>query len=112
MSNQPLGYTIDKGDDSMVVRLTGDIDGSAAAVFTEITEATQGPVILDFTAVGFINSSGIALIVGFLAAARAVHQPVSAWGLTSHYRHIFEITRLSDFMDIYDDETAALAVSR
>jgi hypothetical protein len=30
-------------------------------------------------------------------------------GLSEHYRHIFSITRLSDFMSIYDDEASAVA---
>ncbi len=50
----------------------------------------------------YINSTGIALIVGLLGRARADGVPVSACGLTDHYREIFEITRLSDFMTIDD----------
>ncbi len=32
-----------------------------------------------------------------------------AAGLSDHYREIFEITRLADFMRIFPDERAALA---
>jgi len=35
--------------------------------------------------------------------ARANGQTLSARGLTEHYRQIFEITRLADFMTILDD---------
>ena len=38
------------------------------------------------------------------ARARAQGRPVSACGLSEHYREIFEITRLSDFMTILADE--------
>ena len=42
-----------------------------------------------------------------LARARADARPVSARGLTEHYREIFEITRLSDFMTILADEPSS-----
>ena len=38
--------------------------------------------------------------LGLLARARAAHRPIAAAGLSDHYREIFTITRLSDFMEI------------
>ena len=64
-------------------------------------------LLLDFAAVDYINSTGIALIVGLLGRARADGVAVAACGLSDHYREIFEITRLSDFMSIYADEASA-----
>ncbi len=60
-------------------------------------------MVLDFTAADYINSTGIALIVRLLADARRLHCEVRARGLTEHYREIFRITRLSDFMTIEAD---------
>jgi len=111
MPAEAFSYVIEPGDGVTVVRMSGDIVKESGAGFDSLGAEISGPVLLDFADVGFINSSGIALIVGILAKARAENRPVSACGLTDHYRHIFEITRLSDFMDIYDDEAAA-AVSR
>ena len=65
-------------------------------------------VVLNFEGAGYINSTGIALIVGLLAKARAHGVPIRAYGLTSHYREIFEITRLADFMAINPDENSAV----
>jgi anti-sigma B factor antagonist len=66
--------------------------------------ASEPVVVLDFAAVDYINSTGIALIVGILAEARKSGQEVRAKGLAQHYREIFRITRLSDFMTILDEE--------
>ena len=33
---------------------------------------------------------------------------LSAYGLTDHYREIFAITRLSEYIHVYDDEPSAL----
>jgi anti-sigma B factor antagonist len=61
---------------------------------------------LDFRGVGYINSTGIALVVRLLAEARRDGRTVRAIGLTPHYREIFRITRLSDFMDIVEGDAA------
>ena len=65
-------------------------------------------MILNFDDVGYINSTGIAVIVGLLANARAHAIPLSACGLSDHYREIFEITRLADFLAIEPDEESAV----
>ena len=61
--------------------------------------------------VEYINSTGIALLVSLLGKARRDGRPVTAWGLTDHYREIFEITRLADFMEVVTDEHAARAAA-
>lgn len=98
-----------------LIDLTGDIDGSAeaslASSYEEAAAQAPGAVLLNFTSVGYINSTGIALIVGLLAQARRDRIDVTACGLADHYREIFEITRLSDFMQIFPDEGTALAGS-
>ena len=39
------------------------------------------------------------------------HRTVRAFGLSEHYRQIFDITRLSDFMGIYADEDSAVTAA-
>ena len=98
-----------------VIDLSGDINGAAQPVLTAAYEqaATQAShIVLNFAATDFINSTGIAVIVGLLAKARQEQGSVSACNLSDHYRHIFEITRLSDFMPVYEDEAAARSVKR
>lgn len=92
------------------IDLKGDVTGAAReAMNAAYQEAAKdaSAVILNFTRVGYINSTGIAAIVGVLAQARAAGLEVVACGLTEHYRHIFEVTRLSDFMNVVADEVAA-----
>jgi anti-sigma B factor antagonist len=96
-----------------VVDLHGQIDraadGPLAAAYAEAAAQEPGAIVLNFEGVDYINSTGIALIVGLLARARAGHRTIGACGLSDHYREIFEITRLSDFMGIYADEDSAAA---
>ena len=92
--------------DTAVLMLAGDVNGAAESALLDAYHATGGAgiVLLDFTGVDYINSTGIALIVGVLAEARKAGREVQARGLAEHYREIFRITRLSDFMTILDDE--------
>ena len=96
-----------------VMALEGRIDRDAMTSLTmayETAVVADPPVILlDFTAVDYINSTGIALIVGLLGRARAEGRTLAACGLSEHYREIFEITRLADFIAIYPDEASATA---
>lgn len=98
-----------------VVALSGEVDGSAATVLGSAYDAAvrdePTAVLLDFAAVDYINSTGIALIVSVLAKARSEGRRVVASGLSEHYRRIFDITRLSDFIQLYADvESAANGV--
>lgn len=90
----------------VAIELIGEVDGRAEtaldAAYTEVESAEN--VVLDFSRVTYMNSTGIALIVGLLARARKNGHTLSASGLSKHYREIFEITRLADFMTIVDDE--------
>jgi len=102
-----------------VIEIAGEVDGSAAEVLTAAYEraistppgdaADLGTVVLDFAAVDYINSTGIALIVSVLARARAQRRKVVASGLSAHYREIFDITRLSDFIELFPDLDRAVS---
>ena len=87
-----------------VIELSGDVDRNAEAALDDAYSraGSARSIVLDFSGVAYINSTGIAVIVGLLARARTNGQTLSARGLTEHYRQIFEITRLADFMTILD----------
>lgn len=95
-----------------VIDLFGDIDGFADALlevaYSQAEEQAPSAIMLNFSQVGYINSTGIALIVGLLARTRKSHRRLVTTGLSDHYREIFNITRLSDFMTVYENEESAL----
>ena len=95
-----------------IVDLSGEINafGEAAlnAAYTEAERQGNDSILLNFTNVDYINSTGIALIVGLLARARKTHRKLLACGLSEHYIEIFQITRLVDFMNVFPDEASAV----
>jgi anti-anti-sigma factor len=95
-----------------VINLTGRIDASAhdhlvAAYSTVAQESSEG-LVLDFSGVTYVNSSGIALIINLISRAHQANRKLVVASLSEHYRHIFEITRLSDFVTLAPDRAAAL----
>jgi len=99
-------------DDTAILELYGDISGAAESELTTAwaLAVTTEPraVLLNFDGVDYMNSTGIALVVGLLAEARKTDRAVMVCGLSDHFRHIFEITRLADLMSFYPDEDAAV----
>jgi anti-sigma B factor antagonist len=95
-----------------MIDLHGEINSAAEnalnKAYAEAKSSNPQMIILNFSSVDYINSSGIALIVGLLADSRKSHFRLVVYGLMEHYQEIFHITRLSDFIQIYLDEESAL----
>ena len=112
MAEARLEATVRTEHGVAIIDLDGDINSFAesalVAAYLEASELHPGALALNFSQADYINSTGIALIVGLLARARKDKRPVIAFGLSDHYTEIFEITRLSDFMQIVPDEATAL----
>lgn len=113
MATKQLEAVVRRQGSVAVLDLRGEIDifGEEALnrAFGEAEGGKPSAILLNFAAVEYINSTGIALIVSLLARARKTGLRLMTTGLSSHYLEIFQITRLADFMHIYPDETSALA---
>lgn len=96
-----------------IIDLRGEINTFAEealdAAYSEAVETRSNAILLNFSGVDYINSTGIALIVSLLSRASSTQKRLAAYGLNDHYREIFAITRLTDFMPVYADESSALS---
>ena len=95
-----------------IIDLQGEINALAEealnAAYDEALANQPGTILLNFRQIEYMNSTGIALIVGLLKRARQTNCALAACNLSEHYREIFQITRLADFMRIFSDEASAL----
>lgn len=95
-----------------IIELHGELNGFAEdglnRAYEEAMTGEPQAVLLQFADVDYINSTGIALIVGLLAQARRQQLRLMTCGLNEHYQEIFRITRLADFMFMAPSEQAAL----
>jgi anti-sigma B factor antagonist len=102
-------------DKTSVIDVHGAITAtSESALMDAYNQANQErtrAIVLNFSDLEYLNSSGIGLLVTLLVRANRQKQRLMAWGLSDHYRHIFELTRLDDAIGIVDSEADALALA-
>ncbi len=96
-----------------VIDISGEVTAACEPALTEAygRASETGPrgVVLNFTDLAYMNSSGIGLLVTLLVRANRNRQQLLAFGLNEHYRQIFELTRLDEAIGIHGSEADALA---
>ena len=115
MSAINLSTSVRKAKDGVaVVDIHGEVTGFAeSALMDAYNQACSAParaIVLNFSELEYMNSSGIGLLVTLLIRAQRQKQRLLACGLSEHYRQIFELTRLNEAIGIYSSEGEALAV--
>ena len=117
MSTIPLRTHVRSADDGVaVIELSGDVTAACESelmdAYREAGRAEIRGIVLDFTGLDYMNSSGIGLLVTLLVRARREGRQISAYGLSDHYRQIFELTRLDEVISVHDDEDRAVVAAR
>jgi anti-sigma B factor antagonist len=102
-------------DTASVVDIKGDVTGASEdtlmEAYNEASSDQTRAIIFNFSGLEYMNSGGIGLLVTLLVRANRQRQGIFAFGLSDHYRQIFELTRLDDAIGIYDSEEKALAAA-
>src|SRR4051794_28956924 len=95
-----------------VIDIVGDLTGGSEdelmGAYERACADGVSAVVLSFARLEYMNSSGIGLLVTLLVRAHRRGQQVLAYGLSEHYRQIFELTRLDEAVGIHDTEQDAL----
>jgi anti-sigma B factor antagonist len=89
--------------------LTAFAEDELMTAYKEASEDGARHIILDFEGLAYMSSSGIGLLVTLLIRAQRQQQRLLACGLTDHYRHIFELTKLNEAITVCANEEEALA---
>lgn len=97
-----------------VIDVDGDVTPAAEDDLGETFEQLKGAesVIFNFGGLDYMNSGGIGLLVTLLVRAQRRGQQLIAYGLSDHYRQIFELTQLDDAIRIEDSEPDAIAATQ
>ena len=103
------------GDGASIIDIDGEITASSEDVLMDAygraSDSGVKAIVLNFTELEYMNSGGIGLLVTLLVRAQRQRRRVLAYGLSDHYREIFELTRLDDAVGIHDSESDALAAA-
>src|SRR4051794_17754525 len=106
-------FEVRRAGPAAIVDIRGDVTaGSEAVLMSAYDEADDAEaIVLNFNDLAYMNSGGIGLLVTLLVRANRHAQALLAFGLSDHYRQIFELTRLDEAVGIHDDESDALAAA-
>ena len=95
-----------------VIRFAGDItSASQAAVlgtYQGLPESAKR-ILLDFSRVEYLNSSGIALVIQMMIAASKHGQTIKTFGLSPHFQKVFTMVGITKYTSLHPDEQTACA---
>ena len=89
-----------KGD-TMIVRLSGELD-------QQVAHRGIHKIVFDFSNVGFMDSSGIGVIMGRYRLMQSVGGKVCAFGVSPRVDKLVEMSGIKRIVSIYADEETAL----
>lgn len=96
-----------------VLRFEGDIASTSKEAvlgsYQALPKATVKLILLDFTKVDYINSSGIALVIQMLIEAANSGQKVYAYGLSAHFTKVFTMVGITKYAGLFPDQASAMA---
>ncbi|HTX41842.1 MAG TPA: STAS domain-containing protein [Acidobacteriaceae bacterium] len=101
------------GSSATILAFSGDISSASKDAILGAWHGLDGQarhVLLDFTGVDYINSSGIAIIIQMLLeAGKTGTQTIGIFGLTPHFQKVFTMVGINKYAALHKDEAAALA---
>ena len=96
-----------------VLRFEGDIASTSKdavlGTYQALPKESAKVVLLDFSKVDYINSSGIAVIIQLLIEAANAGQKVSAFGLSAHFNKVFTMVGITKYAGLLPTQAEALA---
>ena len=104
--------TAASGNKAVILSFSGDIASTSKDAMLEAYHGVNADitnVLLDFTKVDYINSSGIAIIIQMLLESHANgHRQIGIFGLTPHFSKVFNMVGVAKYATISADEKKAL----
>jgi len=95
-----------------VLRFAGDISSTSRdavlGTYQSLSKIDHSRILLDFTKVDYLNSSGIALVIQVLLEASRSEQIVRIFGLTPHFQKVFTMVGITKYTTLYADEAMAV----
>lgn len=95
-----------------IVAVQGELDLSTHERLSEqlTAAASDGPIVVDMSECGFIDSSGVrALLLGARATEQAGNQPIALAAAGEQVQRILELTGLAGTISVHDTVDEALA---
>jgi len=104
---------VTQANEATVLAPQGDLDMSAAdqvkRTLAGLIDQGKARLVMDLSRVGYIDSSGMGVLVSMMKQARAAGGDVRLCALQEDVRAIFEMTRLIKAISVHPTRQEALA---
>jgi anti-anti-sigma factor len=98
-------------NDIHIVAVTGSLDSGTSPEAQKSLDGVVGSakkVVLDFSALDYISSAGLRVLLGAAKQLRAKGGALGMFGLNQSVREVFEISGFASILSIYPSEADAL----
>jgi len=100
------------GERITVLRFAGDVTSASQpaviGTYEDLPDSVKR-ILLDFSKVDYLNSSGIALIIQMMIAAKKRGQTIHSFGLSPHFQKVFTMVGITKYTTLHPDEASASA---
>lgn len=104
---------IDTNGEVLIVRLNDELDHHSAAQIREqvdniVMQGSVRKIVFDFSNVGFMDSSGIGIIMGRFKLMQAIGGEVTAFGFSGQLDKLITMSGIKKIIKIYSEEKDAV----
>jgi anti-sigma B factor antagonist len=113
--DEQASFLLERVDGCSVVFAVGEIDLAASPVMREVmAEAVESGrhVIVDLSAVSFLDSTGLSVLLGTQKTIAATHKSMRLAGPSGFVAKVLGITRVDEAMPVHPDLDSALSATR
>jgi len=107
-----MPYLTKERNSATIVEVSGELDVAAATHLREymggLFKKAPGKVILDLSGVGYMASSGLAMLIAAIKNAKECRVPFGVCGVSPVVRHSLEVAELHAILPIFNDITEAI----
>ncbi len=110
--NKDIQVAISQKDDVSILQIKGDVTANSGETIEEayqnVSKDGAKKILLYFDKEGYINSGGIAILIGIASESRKNEQRIRMTGLSPHFQKIFNMVGLTKYTEIFQTEELAL----
>ena len=110
--SKDLEITLSNREDVTLFQIQGDITAisgeSLETAYHNASAAGAKKILFCFNPEAYINSGGIAFLIGIAAESQKQGQTIRITGLSGHFQKIFNMVGLTKYTQIFPTEASAL----
>ena len=110
--NKDIEILISNKGDVSIINIKGDVTAMTGMriedAYQKVSTNGAQKILLCFNKESYINSGGIAILIGIAAETKGNNQTIRITGLSDHFQKIFHMVGLTKYTEIFPSEESAL----